>query len=135
VAGLDRINVRVVAMQTFVRVGNAVMGLVFLLAAAVQYNDPDPVPWMLVYGAAMFACVLALLRREHRHVAGLTGAVALVWALILLPRVAGQVAPGEMFREAGMATLEIEEAREALGLLIVVLWMVVLYVVRRSPQR
>jgi hypothetical protein len=111
------------------RILSATMALMFLLAVVVQYNDPDPLPWMLVYGAATAACALHASGRGNRKLAGLTGVVALLWMLILVPRVLGQVSPGEMFREAGMATLEIEEAREALGLALVVSWMAVLWFV------
>jgi hypothetical protein len=110
------------------------MALLFLLAVVVQYNDPDPIPWMLIYGAATAACVLVVFGRGNRTLAGVTGIVALAWMLILVPRVLGQVAPGELFREAGMATLEIEEAREALGLGIVAIWMAVLWFTSRQRQ-
>jgi len=37
----------------------------FLFAAAVQYNDPDPVHWMLLYLTSAVACLMALLRRDR----------------------------------------------------------------------
>jgi hypothetical protein len=36
------------------------MAVLFLVAAAVQYNDPDPLRWMAIYGLAGLACLLAL---------------------------------------------------------------------------
>ncbi len=44
---------------------NAPLSLYFLFAAAVQYNDPDPVHWMLLYLASAVTCILALLKRDH----------------------------------------------------------------------
>jgi hypothetical protein len=108
------------------RVPTILMGLLFLVAVALQYNDPDPVQWMAIYGAAALACLLALRGRLPRWLPALVGLAALVWAAALAPRVVGQVAPGELFREMGMATLAIEEAREMGGLLIVAIWMLVL---------
>jgi hypothetical protein len=105
------------------------MGALFLGSIVVQYNDPDPIPWILIYGFALLTCVLVLANRPRRALAGITAAVALVWALALLPRVLGQVAPGDLFRETGMATLEIEEGREMIGLLLVAIWMTVLFVI------
>lgn len=43
---------------------NIPLFLYFLFAAAVQYNDPDPVHWMLLYLASAAACLLALLNRD-----------------------------------------------------------------------
>ena len=113
-------------MRRGMRVPTILMGLLFLVAVALQYNDPDPVQWMAIYGAAALACLLALRGRLPRWLPALVGLAALVWAAALAPRVVGQVAPGELFREMGMATLAIEEAREMGGLLIVAIWMLVL---------
>lgn len=35
----------------------------FLLAVAVQWNDPDPVRWMAIYGAAFGVCLVVALSR------------------------------------------------------------------------
>ncbi len=112
--------------MTIMRAADAVMGLLFLLAVAVQYNDPDPLEWMAIYGAAALACLLAVRGRLSRWLPAVIGVIALGWAATLAPRVVGQVGPGDLFREVGMATLAIEEAREMLGLLIVAGWMLVL---------
>jgi hypothetical protein len=121
-------------MHPAMRVATALMGIVFLLAAAVQYNDPDPLLWVLVYGAAAVACGLAVFGRPQRLLSAMTGGAALVWALMLMPRVFGQVRPSELFRETGMATLGIEEAREAIGLILVAGWMLVLFSRRRGGR-
>jgi hypothetical protein len=39
--------------------------LYFLFAAAVQYNDPDPVHWILLYTTSAVCCVLAALGRDR----------------------------------------------------------------------
>lgn len=43
---------------------NAPLLLYFLYAAAVQYNDPDPVHWMLLYLTSAAACGMALAGRD-----------------------------------------------------------------------
>ena len=113
-------------MVWVLRALTALMGVYFLSAAALQYNDPDPVPWMAVYGAAALACGLALARRLWRWYPVGVAAVAAVWAATLAPDVVGHVAPRDLFGEAGMLTPRVEEAREMLGLLSIVMWMVVL---------
>ncbi len=47
--------------------------LYFLFAAAVQYNDPDPVHWMLLYLTSALCCVLAAMGKDK---------VGLLYALI-----------------------------------------------------
>ena len=118
----------------FVRIVTILMSLLFLLSVVVQYNDPDPLGWMAIYGAALATCLAALWGRMPRWLPAVVGVAAALWAAILLPTVLGQVSISEMFRETGMATLEIEEAREALGLAIVAIWMLVLLATARPTS-
>ena len=37
-----------------------VFALLFAAAAIVQYNDPDPLIWILFYGVAAISCLLFL---------------------------------------------------------------------------
>ena len=37
---------------------NWIFFLIFLLGAVLQFNDPDPVIWMAMWGAAAGACLL-----------------------------------------------------------------------------
>jgi hypothetical protein len=99
------------------------MAVLFAFAAAVQYNDPDPLRWMAVYGLAMLACVRALAGRLPRPLPALVGLGALVWAGTLAPGVVGRVSPGELFQSYGMLSTAVEEGREMSGLLIVAVWM------------
>jgi hypothetical protein len=114
-------------MRHFARVSIVVMSLLFLLALVAQYNDPDPLRWMAIYGAAAAAGVLLLGGRLPRWLPVVVGLVALIWATALAPGVVGRVAPGDLFREVTMASAAIEEAREMIGLLIVAGWMLVLF--------
>ncbi len=102
-----------------------VMGLVFVFGAAVQYNDPDPLRWGLVYLAAAAVSFVALARPLPWQLPAAMALAAFVWALTPLAGV-DAAAWRELFGEFGMASLEIEEAREALGLAIIGAWMMVL---------
>ena len=113
-------------MAWALRILTVLMGVCFLSAAALQYNDPDPVRWMAIYLAAALACALALARRLWRWYPVGVAVVAAVWAATLAPGVIGHVAPRDLFGERAMLTPRVEEAREMLGLLIVMVWMVVL---------
>jgi hypothetical protein len=115
-------------MRQFLRVMTAVMAVLFTFGLVVQYNDPDPLRWMVIYGAAALACGLAVLRRMPRWLPVVVAVAALAWSAALLPGVAGRVAPGEMFEEFEMKSPEVEQAREAVGLGIIAAWMIVLAV-------
>ena len=111
------------------------MAGLFLFAAAVQYNDPDPLRWMAIYGLAALACVLSLARRLPRLVPALVGVGALAWAGTLAPGVIGRVSVEELFQSYSMLSETVEEAREMGGLLIVAVWMGLLALVGSSPLR
>ena len=118
------------------KVANIIFALLFIFSLVVQYNDPDPLRWMVVYGAAAAACIWGVVRGSvPRWLTGLVALAALAWIGLWFPRVLGKVSFGEMFQERGMATLEIEEGREVIGLLLVAIWMIVLFILsgrRRS---
>ena len=114
------------------RAANGAMAALFVFAAAVQVNDPDPLRWMALYLAAAAACVLALLHRLPRWVPVVVGLAALAWAATLAPHVLGRVGWGEMVEAWEMKDVRVEEGRETYGLLIVAVWMTVLALSRAS---
>ncbi len=65
------------------RVVGALMTVLLAVAVAVQYNDPDPIPWMAIYGAAAALSALAVVRgRAPLTPVAVVGVVALVWGLM-----------------------------------------------------
>ena len=116
------------------RIVNTFMALVFLMAVLVQYNDPDPLQWMAIYGAAFAVSLVALLRkRVNPAVPLLIGAVALAWSLSIIFGGPGGNNYLHMFDAWEMQSVNVEQAREATGLLIVAAWMIVLGA-RRRPS-
>jgi hypothetical protein len=111
------------------RAANLVMTAAFVFSVAVQYNDPDPVRWMLIYGLAASACILNLRGRLRWPFSALVGAVALIWALSISPHVIDKTTFADMFQSFHMINEVVEEAREMGGLLIVAFWMAVLTLV------
>ena len=78
--------------------------LLFAAFAAVQYNDSDSAPWMLLYAVAA-GVWLNPSSKQLRPVAGILAAASIFWMFSLLPG----------FR----LDLGNEVTREVLGLLIV----------------
>jgi len=95
----------------------------FLFAAILQYNDPDPIRWMAVYGLAAAACLLALFGRLWTPPLALLALAGLVWAATLGVKVIGR-----------QSLADSEEGREMLGLLLVFGWMTYLAVESRRPR-
>ena len=105
------------------RLLDALFALLFALAVIVNLNDPDPLAWVLIYGAAAWTSFLAVLGRPSRALASAVAAVALLWAATIVPRVVGKVPFGDMFGAWEMQNAGIEESREMYGLLLIALWM------------
>ena len=115
---------------------NALIGVLFLFAAALQYNDPDPWRWMAVYLAAAVPCFVALRRSVPWILPAVVGVGAMGWAAIYAARGAWSVPFREMFAEWEMKNQQVVETREMFGLLIVGGWMLVLVVVASlAPRR
>ena len=103
-----------------VRVVHALFGALFVLSAAVQYNDPDPIRWFLIYTAGALVAFAALIGPPRLgYAAGAVGAVALVWSGTIVAGGLGPVTVGEIFGDMHMKTPNVELWRECLGLLIV----------------
>ena len=103
------------------------MAALFLFAALLQYNDPDPVRWMAIYAAAMLVSGYAATRGSVPWTAPVVVAlIALIWGLDWSTDVPGLAPYTHMFDSWEMKNVAVEEARETGGLLIVTGWMVIL---------
>jgi hypothetical protein len=103
------------------------MVALFALSTVVQYNDPDPVRWMAIYGAALLLSLYADRRGAVPAAAPIVvGAIAFVWGLYWSTDVPGAATYAHMFDHWEMQNIPIEEARETSGLFIVAAWMAVL---------
>lgn len=108
-----------------VRVINAVFVLLFVVSAALQYNDPDPLVWVAMYLAAAGAALLAMHRRHGWIAAFFVGAVAAVWAAILWADSAPYVSYADFVGKMSEKGGKVEVMREAGGLTIVAVWLAV----------
>ncbi len=91
-----------------------VLAILFVLFAAVQYNDPDPQVWVPIYVVAALACGLVYRGLgQWWWFAGL----ALVYAVAAWSQWP-PVFEGLWLNQVGMKTPNVELARESGGLLI-----------------
>lgn len=119
--------------QTLIKTGTVILLLAYILGAMVQYNDPDPLFWIVIYSAASACCVIYLSGRSVARPALIIAVAGIAWALFLVPRVLGETSLSEIFASISMQTRAVEEAREIGGLLLISAWMLVLW--RYPPRR
>ncbi|MEX0290204.1 MAG: transmembrane 220 family protein [Flavobacteriaceae bacterium] len=106
-------------MKTFFKILALVFTGLFIYAAVVQYNDPDAFLWYIFYGVAAIASLLFFLGRMNYMLAAALCVIYLIGGLWLWPEKFEGVEIG------GGDIVNIERAREALGMLIVALVMLV----------
>ena len=96
------------------KISAVVWTILFVLFAYYQRNDPDPMVWILIYGASALIAVLVYMNKIRRPVLWVAFIALIAGALMLWP----SSYEGLFLREDGSYTPAIEEARESLGLLI-----------------
>lgn len=100
--------------------------IIYVLSAAVQYNDPDGILWATVYLCAAGMCAAKIRNKMQRWLPPLLLAISLFWIGFLMPSIVGQTSLTEVFASISMQTKAVEEAREIGGLFLIALWAGVL---------
>lgn len=101
-------------------IANGLLLVLFAWAAAMQYNDPDPVLWTTLYGTAALCCVLYMADRLPVLLAAVLSGVYVLGALYLTLRLFG---PASFFDDTGREMMGLmEDSREMLGLWIAAAW-------------
>jgi hypothetical protein len=99
------------------------MAAVLFLCVALQVNDPDPIRWMVMYGAGAVASVLLPIRKPAATLALLVSVLALFWAIGLIYSVWGQITPSDLTNKMSEKGGAVEVGREAGGLVIEGVWL------------
>ena len=112
------------------RIVNFILAIMFLLFAFVQINDPDPVIWILIYGAMAVLCIMAIFEfYPTKFTIGLL-VLYVLYSIVYIPGVLEwlrQENKTMLFDDvAKMQYPYIEEAREFLGLLICIIVLITL---------
>jgi hypothetical protein len=108
-----------------------IFGVLFVLFAALQYNDPDPEVWIPIYSLAAVACFMAYAGVGRWWFFAGMAVMYVVAAFYQWP----SRFEGFLFREVGMRSLNIELAREAGGLAICAVVMGLLAILTRQSIR
>ena len=107
-----------------------IFGLLFVLFAAFQYNDPDPEVWVPIYGFAAMACLMAYIGLARWWFLAAMAVIYVAAAVYQWP----PAFEGFLFSEIGMRSMNIEMAREAGGLGVCAAAMLMLAVLSRQLQ-
>jgi hypothetical protein len=104
------------------RVLHFTLAVLFLSFTIVQFNDPDPLLWILIYGAMVAVCVMAAFKLVYPKLMMVQGALYLVYCVLLWSGVSQWFTSDDkamLFDDlAKMQYPYIEESREFLGLAI-----------------
>lgn len=106
------------------RIASYVMGALLVVCVALQYNDPDPIRWMAMYGAAAIVALLLPAKKQLVPAGYLVAAVALVWGAYLLYDVWGRMEVPDLINKMSEKGGAVEEGRESGGLAIAGVWLV-----------
>ena len=106
-------------MNTFFKIFGFTFAVLFLVAAVLQYNDPDPVVWMLIWGLAAIISFLFARNKLSFTVPLLLGILGLIGFMYLYP----SDFQGFNLNDGDIKTVEL--GREAFGLLIISVVMLV----------
>ena len=113
------------------------LSIVFFLFAGLQFNDPDPLIWLGVYGLTAILCLLFSFGKTF-----LTATLALIflcllWATTLLPSLFQWIQSSNMNEIFGSMMDNkpyIEESRELMGLLIASAGLFVIWIFGKASK-
>lgn len=122
------------------RIFNLLFAFLFLVSAALQYNDPDPWLWIPIYGYGMVLCFLAFRGKLYPKAYLIGIALFSVYALYLLFTKDGVLDwmnehDAENIAQTMKATKPwIEDTREFFGLLILVVVLLINYLAAKRTN-
>lgn len=105
------------------------------LSAVLQVNDPDPVLWILIYGAGAITSLLLPAKPPAAALALLVGLVSGAWAIYLVHSVWGVIGLSDLTNKMSEMGGAVEVGREAGGLGIQAVWLLFAAGYRATRQR
>jgi len=121
------------------RIVNFVLAAMFLTFAFLQINDPDPVIWILIYGAMAVLSIMAIFEfYPRKFIIGLMVLFVLYSAVYASGAVEWLNQDNKSLLFDDLAKMQhpyIEETREFLGLLICIIVLIIFLVRSRKIVR
>jgi len=107
-------------MNSIFKVAAILFGILFLVSSGLQYNDPDPLIWIFIWGFAGLISLAYAFNKISFPIPMIAGIAALIGFFYMYPE------KFEGFEIRAGDIKNIEEAREAFGLLIIALVLLAL---------
>lgn len=108
------------------KITNILFSILFIIAAFLQLNDPDPLLWFLLYFSGVVICILGLTEREYPMLIWIVLTIYIIYSTYLLLSPTGVLSwywdhDAENIAQS-MKTDKpwIEETREFFGLLLLI---------------
>ncbi len=127
-------------MSLALRIAHATMAALFGLSVLLQFNDPSPLAWVVLYALSAGAALLCALKK-YPCAQILGGIVLLVSVIAEVPYLrarAWQTSFSDLTKEWHMTSEAIVDGREFYALLWIVIWMLVVVITatkaRQSPS-
>ena len=110
-----------------------IIGIIFILFALVQLNDPDPLLWMAMYLIPAVISFAFTHRKISSKVILILGVLFLLGSIYLFPpSFTDWITAEEKSKSLNMTLPGIEEARESMGLFICFLAMLFFWIKRNN---
>ena len=111
------------------KIFNGILTLLFILCAAVQFNDPDPYYWIAIYGTVAVISGFAVVGKYVKNVILTVIVICIIWMFTLIPGVIDWIEKGmpSIIGSMKAESPHIEYLREFLGLFIALLALIFHY--------
>jgi uncharacterized membrane protein len=104
-------------MKTLFKILSFLFAVLFIVSAALQYNDPDPIIWILIWGISAIISFLFFLNKISFIITMIAGVLSFIGFLYLYP----SNFQGFNLKDGDREIIEL--GREAFGLLIIAVVM------------
>lgn len=96
------------------------LALLFSVFALTQFNDPDPLLWISIYGTMAVLMIVSIFKKVPKLVLGIIAGILIVYLLVLVPEIISWINKGMPSIVETMSAEEphIEYAREFFGVVI-----------------
>ncbi len=120
-------------MPLALRISHGIMAALFAFSATLQFNDPDPAPWIVLYAVAAIVTGFAAAGRATGWFAPLIIVICVWWEIHYIRLGAWHTPFSDLTQEWHMTNKSIVDGREFYALIWITVWMG-LILLRRPPK-